>query len=254
MEIFQSVLLAIVQGISEWLPISSSGHLLIAQSIMGISVPVSFDILLHVGTLAAVVAVFWKDLLGILSAVVTFRRSDPLFKTGFMLILGSIPTALIGLAVSAAEPYFLSLTSVGVGLIATSLLLFASRSTKGSSILGPKQALLVGIVQGIAVIPGVSRSGSTISSGLIAGVGKADAFRYSMLLSIPAILGALLLKANELSSSGLELQSMVGMVIAAVVGYISIRLLKNTLLSGRFHLFGFYCLAVGAGLVVYSLL
>lgn len=254
MEIFQAVLLAIVQGISEWLPISSSGHLLIAQSMMGISVPVSFDILLHIGTLAAVVAVFWKDLLGIISSVVMFKRSDPLFKTGMLLILGSIPTALIGLAVSAAEPYFLSLTSVGVGLIATSLLLFASRNAKSGKPLGSKQALLVGIVQGIAVIPGVSRSGSTISAGLIAGVGKTEAFRYSMLLSIPAILGALLLKANELSSSGLELQSIVGMVIAAVVGYVSIKLLKNMLLSGRFHLFGFYCLAVGAGLVVYSLL
>lgn len=254
MEIFQAVILAILQGISEWLPISSSGHLLIAQSIMGISVPVSFDILLHVGTLAAVFAVFWKDLLGIISAVLRFRRSDPLFKTGVFLILGSIPTALIGLAISAAESYFLSLVSVGAGLIITSLLLFASRITKGAKNLSPKRALLVGIMQGIAVIPGISRSGSTISAALIAGVDKAEAFRYSMLLSIPAILGALLLKVGEISSSGLEVQSIAGMTISAVVGYASIRLLKRVLISGKFHLFGIYCLVAGVCVLLFSLI
>jgi len=221
---------------------------------LGAEVPISFDIVLHLGTIAAVIAVFWRDIVSILSAVARFRRGDPLFRVGMLLILGSIPTAIIGYLVSIAEPYFLSLTSVGIALVLTSLLLFASRYGRGTGGVGTKHAVLVGIVQGIAVIPGISRSGSTISAALMAGVGRAEAFRYSMLLSIPAILGALLLKAGEIMHSGLEAEMLLGMVISAVAGYLSIRVLKNALLSGRFYLFGFYCLAAGIAVVAYSLL
>jgi len=109
-------------------------------------------------------------------------------------------------------------------------------------------------VQGIAVIPGLSRSGSTISAALLAGVGKAEAFRFSMLLSIPAILGATLLKAGEIAQSGLEVEMLLGMVISAVAGYLSIRALRKVLLSGRLYLFGVYCLAAGIAVLAYSLI
>jgi len=254
MEIIQAAILALVQGITEWLPVSSSAHLLIAQSLLGAEVPVSFDVVLHIGTLAAVAAVFWRDILGIASAVVRLRRADPLFKVGMMIILGSIPTAAIGYLVSTAEASLLSLTSVGCALVLTSIILFASRAGRGTGTVGAKHALLVGAVQGIAVIPGISRSGSTISAALLAGVGRDEAFRYSMLLSIPAILGATMLKAGEIAQSGLGAEMLLGMVIAAVVGYASIRALRRTMTSGRFHLFGAYCLVAGLAVVAYSLI
>ncbi len=254
MEIIHAVILALVQGVTEWLPISSSGHLLIAQSLMGVAVPISFDMVLHIGTVAAVAAAFWRDIAGIISAVIRFRREDPLFRIGMLVILGSLPTAAIGYLVSMAEESLLSLPSVGCALLLTSALLFISRYGRGAGGVGTKHALLVGTVQGIAVIPGLSRSGSTISAALLAGVGKAEAFRFSMLLSIPAILGATLLKAGEIAQSGLEVEMLLGMVISAVAGYLSIRALRKVLLSGRLYLFGVYCLAAGIAVLAYSLI
>jgi len=153
-----------------------------------------------------------------------------------------------------AEESLLSLPSVGCALLLTSALLFISRYGRGAGGVGTKHALLVGTVQGIAVIPGLSRSGSTISAALLAGVGKAEAFRCSMLLSIPAILGATLLKAGEIAQSGLEVEMLLGMVISAVAGYLSIRALRKVLLSGRLYLFGVYCLAAGIAVLAYSLI
>src|SRR4030042_445914 len=247
MDFLQAIFLGLVQGLTEWLPVSSSGHLVIAQNLMGLEVPVAFDIALHAGTLLAVFVFFRKDILMLLKSLRKPSLKNPDFRLLFYVILGTIPTAIIGLAfLEFFESLFLSTKAVGLGLLITGVLLLLSRYGKSGRTLDGKRSLLVGIFQGFSIAPDISRSGATISGGLLSGVKREEVFRFSFILSIPAILGASLLEVGDISSSEMGILALAGAAVAAVSAYFARRIVQKALLSHRFHLFAAYCFALGA--------
>ncbi|GHV10878.1 undecaprenyl-diphosphatase 3 [Spirochaetia bacterium] len=244
MSIFEAILLGAIQGITEFLPVSSSGHLVLFQKILGISEPaLFFDTMVHVGTLAAVFIILWKDILDILRKPV-----QPL--TGY-LILATLPAVIVALAgKNLIEAAFASGSFLGFAFLITAALLvgseFLSRRTragspdggglKGKNDIRWPDALVIGILQGVAVIPGVSRSGATLSGALSRRLNRDFAARFSFLLSIPAILGALVLQVKDLADPGGLAESatgggigtlpiIAGTLVAAVVGFFSVRLM-----------------------------
>ena len=245
MTFLQSVFLAVIQGLTEFLPVSSSGHLVFFQKILGIvQPPVFFDILLHLGTLGAIVVFFRKEIRDLL-----FHWQRQL-KTWLFLFLGSIPATLAGFFFnSKIELFFNSLWLVGIAwVIFGSWLLLTSKLTKGKKTRSMtwKDSLFIGIFQALALLPGISRSGSTISAGLIRQQPRESAFRFSFLLAIPAILGATVLEMKEVGlKEAFSPVAFLSMLIAGVVGYLTLVLLQKALRSEKFYLFGFYCLAIG---------
>ena len=260
-------LLGLVQGVAEFLPISSSGHLAIAQNLLGLegagSVPEFFDVLLHLGTLIAVFAAYWTD---ICEMVVEFFRGigdlvhrstpspvPPARRLILLIIVGTLPL----FAVLPIRKHVQGLTDnmvfVGAALIVTGILLFlCDRVRKGRKTERSAtwvDALLVGVGQAVATLPGVSRSGMTITAGCFVGYERRFAVRFSFLLSIPAVLGANILSVGDAVRAGINGAEvpmyLVGVVTAAVVGYLCIRLLKYVADKGRFGAFAYYCWAVG---------
>ncbi|MFH1192045.1 MAG: undecaprenyl-diphosphate phosphatase [bacterium] len=255
MSIPQSVILGIIQGIAEWLPISSSGHLVIAQEFFGLQNSTFFDIMLHIATTMVVFAVFWNDIKEIIKALFKRDFKSEYGKLAIFIIIGSIPTGIIGILFhDTFEKMFSNLWAVALGLMITGILLFftkrktieAGDSPAKTKELNTKKSLLIGVVQGIAIIPGISRSGSTISAGILAGVDRIKVARFSFLLSIPAILGALLLEAGKLKNLATNNTNsasiLIGMVIAIIIGYISLKLLLKIIKLDKFYLFGYYCI------------
>jgi undecaprenyl-diphosphatase len=260
---FEAILLGLLQGITEFLPISSSGHLVIAQHfIEGFDQPgVLFDVMLHFGTLVAVVVYFWKEvsaILGCLSFRATTDNSDSR-KLILLIIAGTLPTVVIALSFKDIfEKLFTSLPTVGFMLIVTGTLLYLTKSIKnpsrGEKHLSVIDAVIIGFVQGIAIIPGISRSGSTIAAGIFRGIDPVVAARFSFLLSIPAILGATILEArgfNELTLSGMGTY-MLGAFVAGVSGFLAIAALMKILMNGHLRLFSYYCWIVG-GVILFFL-
>ena len=276
MDFFQAVTLGIVQGLTEFLPISSSGHLVLFQSLLGLEEPqLLFDIAVHVGTLVAVCLFYLPDLKEI--ARTLFSRSlwkqrgggfgkrlvkIPQMRLLALIIVGTLPTVGLGLAFRPiADVLFSSIRIVGFMLLATGLLLWLTRRTEetGRDVgqLTVRDALYIGVVQGLAILPGISRSGSTIAIGLLRGIDRKTAARYSFLLSIPAILGALLLGCVGISEPTAHPPNSVGIMvggalIAFVVGYAALRILVYMIQRGRFFIFAPYCWLLGALCVVYS--
>jgi len=272
MEIYQGIILGILQGLTEFLPVSSSGHLALAQSFFGITEPaLFFDVSLHMGTLLAVVGVFFQDikrmvmaLLGLVKQIFSGKealetlKKDENIRFVFLIIAASIPTALLGLAF---KPYvhtlFLSVSFVGCMLLITGTFLWMTRhaSPKGNGVMefSVKQALWVGLCQGLAVLPGISRSGSTISAGLFFGVDRETAARFSFLLSIPAILGAGILSIKDFMEQGSSINvgaTLCGTLIAFVVGYAALIFLLRIVRNGRLHLFAPYCWVLGTVAII----
>ena len=260
-------LLGLIQGVAEFLPISSSGHLAIAQNLLGLesagSVPEFFDVLLHLGTLIAVFAAYWKD---ICEMVVEFFRGigdlahrstpspvPPARRLILLIIVGTLPLFAVLPVRKAVQGLGDNMVFVGAALIVTGFLLFLcdrvrkGRKTERSATWA--DALLVGVGQAVATLPGVSRSGMTITAGCFVGYERTFAVRFSFLLSIPAVLGANILSIGDAVKAGIngaELPMyLVGVVTAAVVGYLCIRLLKYVADKGRFGAFAYYCWAVG---------
>lgn len=265
MEFIKAIALGIIQGLTEFLPISSSGHLVLGQRILNINdTQVFFDIILHLGTLAAICIVLRKE---IWSLIVEFFKLPGLLKAGnslsaiwkerqqfrllIMIVVGSIPTGLIGFYFKELlESLFASTIAVGLALLFTGLVLFSTRLIKHSAReaknVGVKDALLIGLVQGLAIIPGLSRSGLTISTGLLLGIDKDLAVRYSFLLSIPAVLGAILLQITSFSDASFSIFEMgSGFLAAFFTGYFALLVLFKIVLNGKLHLFAYYCWALG---------
>lgn len=242
----QAIILAVIQGITEWLPISSSGHLAIAQFLFGISPPLFFDISLHFGTLISVVAFFWRDILGLIN-----RRDLILY-----IVVASIPTAIIGLTMKDFfAGFYNELTLVGFALLVTGAFLFLTRYASNGKTLTPKIAFIIGIAQGLAVAPGISRAGSTIGTGMLLGIDRETAARFSFILSIPAILGATLIEGKDVVISSIELGPMLlGIVVAAIVGYLSIGFLLGVIRKGNFSMFSYYCFALGIFAIILGLI
>lgn len=266
MNIIQAVVLGIVQGLTGLFPVSSSAHLILFQNLMGLKESaVFFDICVHTGTLCAVIFFFRRDIHDMAVSVVDasnlmLRKDSKLYQTTehpeakllMLIIIGSIPTAIIGLLFhKIADHLFSSVFLVGFALIATGIALWTTRRLQdtGKTIesFSARQALIIGIVQGLAVIPGISRSGSTISAGLFLGLSRETAGRYSFLLSIPSIFGATFLGMINLSGSvDIDIMpTIIGTITAGIVGYFSLRLLFYIIRKGNLHWFAPYCWFIG---------
>lgn len=264
MGIWQAAVLGVVQGLTEFLPISSSGHLVLGQRLLGFSEPaLMFDVALHVGTLAAVIVVFWEDLFSILRGLFVYRDQEG--RRGrrllWLVVVGSIPTALMGLLLKDIfESMFASLLTVGLALLLTGWLLMATalvtRRDRDLERVGVGRALLVGLAQGMAITPGISRSGATISTALLLGLDRRLAAHYSFVLSIPAILGALALQVHDLGPpTQAQLTPMlVGGLTSAISGYAALRVLLRIVQAGRFHWFAPYCFALGLAALAWNFL
>lgn len=264
MSYLHAAVLGLVQGLTEFLPVSSSGHLAITQHFLpGFKQPgLLFDVLLHFATTLAVVIYFRQDILRLLSC---FFRSDAADgddrHTVWMILIGSIPTAVIGFSgKDFFETLFENIPLVGCMLIVTALLLIvAERGRKNGRSLAQiryNDALLVGVVQGLAIIPGISRSGSTIATLLIRGIDGEAAARFSFLLALPAIGGAMLLSLKDLQqvSWGEVPAYLLGFFIAFSSGLLAIRWLMAVVRRRRLVGFAVYCLLVGGSILGYSVL
>jgi undecaprenyl-diphosphatase len=252
--VVEALILAIIQGLTEWLPVSSSGHLVIAQQFLGLNPPLIFDLMLHVGTLVVVLFVFRKTVLDILKALAKGDFKSENGKLAGYIIVGSVPIALVGVLLrDTIEQLFSSLTAVGIALLFTASVLLISEKRLGNNKIGLFDSILVGAAQAVAIIPGVSRSGLTVSTGLLRKIDKQTAFRFSFLLSAPAILGATVFELKDLAATNLELAPLIaGTIVAMVVGYLSLKLLERVVMSEKFHFFSYYCMIVGAVVLVYA--
>jgi undecaprenyl-diphosphatase len=252
-ELVKVIILGIVQGFTEWLPVSSSAHLVIFQKLFGMDVPVLFDIMLHLGTVAVVVLFFRKDIKNILGDVIKYKKSENA-RMGWFIVAGSVITAIIGFAfMDEFERMFQNLLLVGIALIITGVLLFLTRFSRiKKKKMNTLDALLIGASQGIAIAPGISRSGATISMGLFRGIDYKQAAKFSFLLAIPAILGAALLMLIQMDSLSVNVWFvLIGTLAAMVVGYFSLKFLMR--LSNKFHYFAWYCWALGIILILLQL-
>ena len=273
----EAIILGVIQGLTEFLPVSSSGHLVLFQKILGMKhAELFFDVAVHLGTLLAVIVVFRLEIMKITTALVqlifgagpkkTIRQkveSDPQLKMALLIVIGSIPTAILGfLFAGIADRLFRSGLITGLMLIVTGLLLWLTRRTGASqdqaqcNRLTPKNAFIIGTVQGLAIIPGISRSGSTISIALMLGIDREMAARYSFLLSIPAIIGAGLLSVkDDLFQTNLAIgTALLGAFTAALVGYAALKALLQMVKKGRLHVFAPYCWLVGVLAIIFSLI
>ncbi len=279
MTFLEAILLGILQGATEFLPVSSSGHLVLAQAFLGLSEPlVFFDVMLHVGTLAAVLVVYRSAIGTLISGgVAAVARRDlqqPELKFIGLILLGSVPTGLIAvLFKDTLESAFEKVWLVSVMLIVTGGVLQLPRLRRegalptrvcgknGSGRPGAADtslrwwhAPLIGIAQGCAITPGISRSGATISVALLCGISAKTAAEYSFLLSIPAILGAVVLKMRDVVDTAIPLHIIGGGMLASfVVGYLALRFLLIMLNRGKFSVFSYYCVALGLGAVAITL-
>ena len=254
--ILEAILLGIIQGLTEWLPISSSGHLVIAQQLLKIEVPLLFDVMLHFGSLVAVLALFWKDILKIIKGFLRLDFKSQEGKLGLYIIIGSIPVGFVGFLLHDYIEYvFNDLFLVGVSLIVTGILLYSTKNKNGGKKLNFSDSILIGFTQAITLVPGISRSGSTISIGLLRDIDKKTVFEFSFLLSIPAIIGANLLEITKfgIKNNTLWFPMFIGMIIAGIIGYISLKFLFKAIQKDKFYLFSYYCWVVGIILISYVL-
>lgn len=252
MTIFQAIIMGAIQGLTEFLPVSSSGHLVIGQSLLGLKTAgVTFEIWLHLGTLAAVLIYFRPRIIRLIQSLWNGREGATERTTIWALIIGTLPAVVVGFTLkSAIETAFSSPRFTAAMLVITGLILLSTLLAKNKGFLvSPLRGLIIGVAQAIAILPGISRSGSTISAAMLIGVDPPKAAEFSFLLSIPAIAGAFLLDA--LSAKGSILPAgdfggyLIGTAVSFLLGLLSIHYLLKIIRKGSFHLFGVYCLVVG---------
>ncbi len=268
----KAALLGALQGATEFLPVSSSGHLVIAQHLLGVRMVgeglLAFDVCLHFGTLVAVVAVFWRDLLAIAFGIFGRTLAAPAGggltaaqarRFFLLLLLGTVPAVVVGLGF---EEFFEGLVAnpaaAGGMLLVTGTFLFFTRYARerGEGVAGLRagRTLAIGCAQAAAIVPGISRSGATIATGLFLGLDRTLAARFSFLLAVPVIAGATVLKLGDLAALPKDalVATIVGTVVAAVVGFLCIRWLLAIIRRGRFSWFAYYCWAAGLATILYT--
>jgi len=256
-EFLHLLLLAVIQGLTEFLPVSSSGHLVLTQALLGTSEGDLFvGVALHVGTLGSILVVYRREV----GRLLRFDRPALVYIAA--LVVGTIPAVLVGLlARDAVEGLFANPTVAAAGLIFTSLLLMSTRMKMvGGDRTGPwepsapsmTRALLIGIAQAFAIMPGISRSGSTIAAGMWAGLPRAESARFGFLLSVPAVAGALVLQIMDggFQSRGDILPLLAAMLVSFAVGLLAIRWTALAVIQAHFWKFGFYCLGLGVLVLV----
>ncbi len=269
MTIFQAILLGIVQGVTEFLPISSSGHLVLAPHLLGWDIPLQeaflFDVLVQLGTLAAVVVYFWDDLMGILRAVLAgVRRGQPFAdlqaRMGWYLVLATLPAGAAGLLFrDGIKQTFEAPSTTALFLLLTAVLLVIGeklgKRSRSLEALTWQDALWIGAFQILALLPGVSRSGATITGGMTRGLERPASARFAFLMATPIMLAAGLLSGTELLTApnlaDLWLPFAAGFITAALVGYLVIRWLLSYLVRGSLYGFAIYCGVVGITLLLW---
>lgn len=250
------VILGIVQGLTEWLPISSTGHLRLFEVLIDFQVPILFDVILHSGTLIVILVFFRQRIRKMLLSLVTLDFNTEEGSLMPLIFVGVIPTVLIGVFFGGLiEEIFQYIIPIGVAFLFHGTVLYISKFGKEKNKkISYSTAILMGVAQGISIIPGVSRSGMTIAVALLLGIERRKAFEFSFLLSIPAILGALgytvLTELGDLISVGVRWEEILGgVLVSMLVGYLALKLLWKTLAERKFHLFAFYCLTLGLLLI-----
>lgn len=273
MDIFQAIIIGLVQGLTEFLPVSSSAHLIFVQQALGLTdVPLAFDVLLHAGTLVAVFIYFYNDIIqmikGFFLSLIDLKegkfmseiKRDPYKKLAWLTIIATIPIGVVGLLFNdVVEELFGGLTVPAFLLLITGCLLYFSQRMNSGKInvqnISTKEALVMGCGQALAILPGLSRSGTTIASGLFVGLDKEFAAKFSFILSIPAILGAAVVQLKDLSGANIELSACVaGFIVAVISGYIAISFLLKLVRERSLDIFAFYCWIVGIVILVGSLI
>lgn len=271
----EAIVLGLVQGLSEFLPISSSGHLAVLQSLFEINEDkvIFFAVLLHIGTLVSIFVVYHKDIYALIKELfLLFKdiftgkglriKERPIRKLGIMIIVSSIPTAIMGLLFSDyIDKIFGSLTVIAICWIITGFILLFSEKLKNNKkeIEGMKyrNAIFIGICQGLAIMPGISRSGSTIVGSLVTGLKREFAVEFAFLISIPAILGSAILEFPKAIKAGIEPSTIgpmiVGFLVAAISGYFAITTMIKIVSKHKMRYFSYYVWIIGLGTFIYSI-
>ena len=265
MTTIQAIILGIIQGLTEFLPVSSSGHLVLFSRLFKVQEPsLIFEVMVHVGTLLAVLVVFRSEVLLLFRSFLALLQNpkdakqqmeqDPGSRLLLALVLGTIPAVLAALLFKdQIEGLFSSSLFVGFMLLATGTILYLTERLSGAKqrleTMTLKDAVLIGLGQAVAMVPGISRSGTTIAAGLVRGLDRESAARFSFLLAIPAILGALVLSIGDLFSGAAQIGWGVmgaGFVAAALTGYVAIHFLLDLVKKGKLVWFSYYTWAIGA--------
>lgn len=275
MTVWNAILLGFVQGISEFLPISSSGHLSVINNLFNMSISEShlfFDVLLHLGTLISIVLVYWNDLVQMVYELLSLvnvgpyagqdRQRYPSARLFFMIVVATLPLFLIMPIKDMMETLYDNNVFIGVAIILTGCMLFVSdKMTQGRKTAGNMtilDAVIIGICQSIATIPGLSRSGTTITAGVATGLRRDFAVKFSFLMSIPAVLGANILSIADAAKAGINWQQvpiyLVGMAVAMVTGVAAIYLIKYISRKGKFGGFAYYCWVMGVLSIILTMI
>ncbi|MTI71616.1 MAG: undecaprenyl-diphosphate phosphatase [Firmicutes bacterium] len=286
MTLFQGIFMGIIQGLTEFLPVSSSGHLAISRYIFRLHFDnILFEVLLHIGTLIAIITVYYKDVLSmVLNGIKIIKNASFYLYTKFiinfilnkkeelpkiivtneerfvmLIIIGSIPTAIIGLLLEKIIILSFDMILVpGICLIITGGLLSYTRKIKfgfkKEKDISYFDAITIGVFQGLAALPGISRSGSTIVAGLIKGLDRELAVKFSLLMSLPAVFGAMLLQFKDIPLSSISSiitpPYIIGTLFSAIVGYICIKFLLKLIRRNKLYYFGYYCLILGTIVII----
>lgn len=276
MSVFSAVFLGLVQGVAEFLPISSSGHLAVLQNVFQLQTAeeghMFFDVLLHLGTVIAIIVAYWRDIVEVVSDTLrlirernlpatNYRRDYPGGRLFLMIVIATLPLAVILPIHDALEQLYYKTWFIGIAFILTGCVLFISDKMpsghKNERTMRVRDALIIGICQAIATIPGISRSGSTITAGLATGQDREYAMKFSLLMSIPAVLGANLLSFIKVLGDGVDWSLMpvylLGTAVAMVSGYFSIVLLRRIVRHGKFGNFTYYLWGIGVFTLIVSL-
>ena len=274
MTYWNAVLLGLVQGVAEFLPISSSGHLAVLQNFLAIGDMENhmlFDVLLHLGTLAAVILAFWKDVREVVTEflrMLHLRRTPRGLKPNrrerrliSFLILATLPLIPAAFLSNVVESLYQNTFFIGFAFVMTGFLLFAAdrmgHGNKDERSSTSADAIVVGLAQAVAVVPGLSRSGTTITACLLCGFEKKFAVKYSFIMSIPAVLGAVVLELKDVAKAPLQASAVpacaVATVISAIVGYLSICIMMRLIQGKKYKIFAVYCAIVGLITVGYGI-
>jgi undecaprenyl-diphosphatase len=252
--------LGLIQGLAEWLPISSTGHLRIAEHYLGLTTTPFFNLILHLGTLVVVLSYFRTEIKNILTALRHFDFKSEYGKMILPIVVATIPTAIVGLIyVEFLENTLQPLIIIGTTFIIGATLVYASKLGKETAeTITYQTALIIGVAQGLAIFPGLSRSGATISTALLLGLKREKAFKFSFLLSIPAILGDTAVEAykqrGQIALSGFGAPELLAaMLISIAVGYIAIIIVSKTVKSKKFHYFAIYTSLLGIAIIALTL-
>lgn len=261
MTFLDAIILGVVQGLTEFLPVSSSAHLTLGKALLGITEKgILFEVVVHLGTLFAVVTAFWPDIVWLFRGMLAFfqrpsgapkkEQNGALHYIAF-LVWGTIPAVVVGLLFKepVEEAFSNPLLAAYLLLVTGTILLLSRLGLKATGTMDLKRSIFIGLSQALAILPGISRSGTTISIGMLAGVKREEAARFSFLLAVPAIFGAFLLQLKDALTtpppSGYLWILLVGFAISYLSGYLAIRFLMSMVRRGRLDYFAWYCYAVG---------